>query len=189
MPTQPVPQGAHAMQARSTTARSVAHGSRAGCGTTGDGAGCLPWRGNRGATQPAPSNNISSAGVRNIYQHGLLNKKYRRLQHRRHQQRQRRPPIAVVIAPRKEAHNQRQPLQQKSKNALFAFNTATHCTRRRPLHETLCVTISNTLVKASSSGPNSHSRRPVWGAHSGPYKPSTAWRIPDMLPNGTHSIR
>ena len=99
-------------------------------------------------------------------------------------------------APRKEAHNQHQPLHKgvgtRSKSTHSAVNTATHRITRPPL-ETLRITISNTPAKlpSSSSGPkaNSHSRRPTWGAHSGPYKPSTAWRIPDMLPNGTHSYR
>jgi hypothetical protein len=98
--------------------------------------------------------------------------------------------VKAALAPRKEAHNQRQPLQKKSKNAHTTVNPAAQRITRPPLH-TLRVTISNTPARLPSSGTkaNSHSGRPVWGAHSGPYWPSRVGRISDMLPNGTHFYR
>jgi hypothetical protein len=103
------------------------------------------------------------------------------------------PPVAAVtaLATRTEAHNQRHQPLKKLSTTHPAVNPATHRITRPPL-ETLRITISNTPAKSSSTTrpkANPHSGRPVWGAHSGPYKPSTAWRMPDMLPNGTHNFR
>jgi hypothetical protein len=102
-------------------------------------------------------------------------------------------PVTAVTAPapRKEANNQRQPLQKKPKNAPSVVSSATQRISRPPLH-TLRVTISNTPAKLPGSGPkaSSHTCRPVWGAHSGPYLPSKTSRIFEMQPYaGTRFFR